>query len=235
MQWIGARPTPGATGLLVTLVASFLILVFAREETALWVRKYCALRPQEAFGPRPWQLVTSWLVQDRLGTVIGDVFGVWIFGTVVEQQVGRRQMLTLFGIAQLCSALAITMAGRLLHPWVPGMDIAVTGSGPAVVALIMAFGIIYGDRSFLFFGIAEMRARTLAWLSIGIGVGVAVLNLAWLTLIGDLVGIGIGWLFMSHAVTRIEHAYQRWRFRRLKRRYKVIPGGRSSANRNYLH
>jgi membrane associated rhomboid family serine protease len=234
-QWIGARPTPGATGLLVTLVASFLVLVFVREETTLWVRKYLALHPLEALGPRPWQLVTSWLVQDRLGTVIGDAFGVWIFGTAMEQQMGRRRMLTLFGVAQLCGALVIAAAGRLLHTQVPGMDAAVTGCGPAVVALIMAFGMTYGDMPLLLFGIAEMRARTLAWLSIGIGLAVAVLNLAWLTILGDLAGIGVGWLFMTQGLTRLEQAYQRWRLKRLKRRYRVIPGGRSSANRTYIH
>ncbi|HEX2568411.1 MAG TPA: rhomboid family intramembrane serine protease [Polyangia bacterium] len=235
MQWIGARPTPGATGLMVTLVASFLILAFAREETALWFRKYCALHPLEALGPRPWQLVTSWLVQDRFGAVLGDLFGVWIFGTIVEQQVGRRKMLTLFASAQLCGALVIALVGRVLHPWIPGLDIAQTGCGPAVVALTMAFGLLYGDTPLLFFGIAELRGRTLAWLSIGIGIGIAVLNLAWLTLVGDLVGIGVGWLFTTQALSRIERSYQRWRLKRLKRRYKVIPGGRSSANRNYIH
>src|SRR5437588_717604 len=101
--WIGARPTPGATALLAALVGAFLALLFLPDGAANWVVSHFALTPRQALGLRPWQLVTSALVHStsdpsqkvhlNLGAFLSDLFGVWIFATAIEQQLGRQRML----------------------------------------------------------------------------------------------------------------------------------------------
>src|SRR5512141_3050554 len=103
-RWIGARPTPAATGLLIAVVASYLVLLFLNDAAAAWVRGWFGLVPHQAIGRRPWQLLTSALVAPGFGSFLGDAFGVWIFATAVEQRLGRARMLALFFAGQLLGA-----------------------------------------------------------------------------------------------------------------------------------
>src|SRR5437867_11855326 len=108
--WIGARPTAGATALLIAEIATFLVYVFLNAPG--WVRQHLALIPALALGREPWQLVTSGLVHLQLLSLLSSVIGIWFFGTAVEQQSSRTRMLVGFAAAQLAGALTIAAVGR---------------------------------------------------------------------------------------------------------------------------
>ena len=230
-RFIGARPSAGATALLIAFVSSFVVLLFLHEGPVAWVTAHFGLNPMEAIGRRPWQLVTSWLLQPGLGTVISDVFGVWIFATAVEQQAGRARMFGLFVGGQLAGSLAVAIFGRALH-----MSTIVAGSSSGVVALVLGFGSIYGQMPLRLFGLAELKAKTLAWLVIGLGLFVAIVNLSWLTLVGDLAALGAAAILLQQ-MDHIENLYDTWRLKRLRgRRFNVIEGGRGKEkSRRYMN
>jgi hypothetical protein len=50
---------------------------------------------------------------------------------------------------------------------------------------------------------------------------------------GDAVGAAAGWGVASRLGERVAGAWDRWRLWRLRRRYKVIPGGRDT--KRYLN
>src|SRR6478609_9609292 len=98
-RWLGARPSPGATTLLVVEVGAFLLLMMANAPSS--VTEHLALVPRRAIGPEPWQIVTNGLIHLRLAPILFNALGLWWFGTPVEERAGRWRMIATFVAAQL--------------------------------------------------------------------------------------------------------------------------------------
>lgn len=226
-SWIGARPTQGATALIVVQVVAFMVYAFAPQKE--WIAAHLALTPHLALGREPWQLVTSSIVHVHGLTLISSLIGVWVFATAVEQQTTLRRMLLCFGAAQLAGALAIAGLGRLLAP-----QLMFEGCSPAVFGLMAAFGILYGPLPLSFFGIVQMKGRTMALIVIGTSLFIGALNGNLIALAGDVAGLAAGFALTSFATpSRGSGALDRLRLWRVRRRYKVISGGRDS--KSYLN
>lgn len=221
--WIGARPTPAATALLLTIGATYLVLLFLEPPLAHWIVSHFGLLPGQALGPRPWQLLTSTLIRTHFGTVIGDGFAVWIFATAVEMRTGARRMLLIAAAGQILGALVTAGVGRLGNP-----ALIFEGSNQASLALAMAFGVLYGHTPLRLFGLAQMKSATLAWLVVGASLLVSLLNRDWPGFAGDAMGALTGWAMVSGVHTQITARWQRFYAQRRKRRYQVISGGKNS-------
>jgi membrane associated rhomboid family serine protease len=238
-QWIGARASRGAMAITFTLAAAFVVLVCLREPARIWIAQHLALIPRRALGPEAWQIATAGLFSIGLGKLVSSGIGVWIFGTAVEEQAGRARMLIGFFSAQIFGMLAVAVIGRWLAPdgepeqFLHNAYAGFSGASPGVCGLIAAFGVYYGPIPLRFFGIVEMRGRTMALIVLGLSFGTGLINRDFVMLAGDVVGAATGWGFASGAGERISLAWERWKLWRLRRRYKVIPGGRDT--KRYLN
>jgi membrane associated rhomboid family serine protease len=224
--WIGARPTAGATGLLVAETAVFLVYAFLNQPG--WIVQHLALTPVRALGREPWQLITVGLVHLHGLRLISSLIGIWVFATAVEQRSSRLRMLVIFGAAQVAGALAIAGVGRLLAP-----QAHFDGCSPGVFGLMAAFGVLYGPVPLRFFGLLEMRGRTMALLVIGLSLLTSLLNQDFVSVAGDVAGLLVGWAVTARAGSQLGAAWGRMRLWRMRRRYKVISGGRDT--KRYLN
>ncbi len=237
-QWLGARATAGAMALTIALVATFVVFLSLREPMRQWMALHLALVPRRALGPEPWQLVTSGFLCIGLANLLWSGLGVWLFGTAVEQQTSRARMFLTFFAAQIVGMLAVAAVGRLFapdgvpEPLVKGMA-GFSGAAPGVTGLLAAFGVLYGPVPMRFFGLVEMRGRTMALVLLGFGALTLLLNQDWVMLAGEAAGAAAGWAVASRVGDRFSTAWDRFRLWRLRRRYKVIPGGRDG--KRYLN
>jgi membrane associated rhomboid family serine protease len=226
-SFIGARPTPGATLLLILEVGLFLLL-FAALGNPSWVQGHLALVPVRAFGREPWQLITSGLIHLGGKQLVSSAIGIWLIGSAVEQRSSRGRMLLVFAASQLAGAIITAAVGRLVAP--TGVF---DGCGPGVFGLIAAFGVLLGPIPLHFLGLVEVRGRTLALIYIGLSFAVGLYHGEYVSLAGDAAGIAMGWALAAGAASRLVLAWDRFRLWRLRRRYKVISGGRDT--RRYLN
>ncbi|MSP59758.1 MAG: rhomboid family intramembrane serine protease [Myxococcales bacterium] len=219
--WLGARPTSGATLLLILETAAFLVVVFLTPGLREWVTSHLALVPRRALGPEPWQLVTSGLIHLNPLALAGSLMGIWFCATALEQLTSKSRMLTTFVVAQIAGAAAIAAVGRLLSP-----EAIFGGCSPGVAGMIAGFGVYLGAVPVHLFGMVQMRGRTAALLFLGLPVLIDLLNQQWIGLAGWLAGAAAGYALATGATERILLAWDRFRLWRLRRRYKVIQGGR---------
>lgn len=223
--WLGGRPTPGATALLIVVGAIFLTYVFLHDYAAgRFVAQHLALRPRLGLGAEPWQLVTSGLVHLRFSPLLGSAIGLWIFGSAIELVAGRRRLLAIFVAAQLAGTLVLAGIGRLLTP-----ELTYAGCDPGVIGLLGAFAVYYGPRRLSLFGAVDLSGRVVAWLFLGLSLLVRLLQGDWAGLGGAITAAGVGLLLAGGTGERLAILWDRLRLHRLRRKYRVIDGGKSGA------
>jgi membrane associated rhomboid family serine protease len=165
----------------------------------------------------------------QFGALLSSVIAVWFFGTPVEQQAGRGHLFKILIGATLFGSFVEAALGRLV-----GSERVLAGAGPASMALIAAYGAIYGRTQVLFFGVQQMKASSVALLFLVLGGGAYLLDRDWLGFAGAAAGAAFG-AYVVHRISlgRIRVLLDRARLWRLRRRYRVISGGRDT--KRYLN
>ncbi|MEL6615514.1 MAG: rhomboid family intramembrane serine protease [Bacteroidota bacterium] len=101
----------------------------------------------------PWQLITSAFMHGGLGHIFFNMFGLWMFGGVVEQTLGSKRFLWFYAacvigasLLQLLVTSAPFWMGELPYP-VPTL-----GASGGVLGVLAAFAVLYPDQKiFLLF------------------------------------------------------------------------------------
>jgi membrane associated rhomboid family serine protease len=220
---VALRPSPGVVAVLVTLVVAFAALHLAGQPR--FVIEHLALTPRRALGPEPWQLFTSALVHLSFGQLLSSGIAIWFFGTPVEQRAGRGHLFKLLVGATLAGSLAAALVGRILSP-----NAMIFGAIGASSGCIAAFGAVYGKTPFLLFGMQEMRASTTAYIFLGITGAMYLLDGQWLGFAAAAGGAAWGFWGDNLRMTRVRIAWDKLRLWRLRRRYRVIQGGKRYLN-----
>jgi len=167
-----------------------------------------------------WQPLTYIFLHsplDPLHLILNMLF-IWMFGGELERHWGSRAFLRYFIICGVGAGVFITIWGFIV-----GAETTTTiGASGALFGLIIAFGMIFADRTVLFMLIFPMKARTMAMILFGItffftirGPGGVVSHA------GHLGGALTGFLYLKRA-WRIGDFYRELKWNVRRRRFKVI-------------
>jgi membrane associated rhomboid family serine protease len=121
---------------------------------------------------RPWQIVTYAFLHANFNHLFFNMLGLWMFGTELEHVWGQRRFVTFYFASVLAAALTQIAVN------------VVMGGGPTVGAsgglfgLLLAFAMLFPNRTILLFFVIPMKAK---WLALLYGVlelyqGVYVMN-----------------------------------------------------------
>lgn len=105
---------------------------------------------------RPWTFVTYMFVHGGLLHLLGNMLGLYFFGTAVEEKLGSRSFLFYYFYCGIGAAIfALALSG--IFPVDPFI-----GSSGAVLGLALAFAMFWPDAEILIFPFPiPIRARTL--------------------------------------------------------------------------
>ena len=150
-----------------------------------------------------WQFFTYMFIHSAgLFHILFNMMVLWMFGSELEQLWRKRFFLIYYFVCGVGSAL-VYFVGVKLYSVFGGhsavLDVPVVGASGAVFGLLLAYGLIFGDRLVLFMFIFPMKARTFTILIAAVelltvlnsGFGSPVANLA------HLGGLLSGFLFLS--------------------------------------
>jgi membrane associated rhomboid family serine protease len=230
---MGLKPDRGVIGAMVALTLIWLLFAVGGADVHAFYIQHLILRPRMAFGWEPWQLLTSGFVNVQLRDVFFVAVSLIFFGNPIEQQLGARTFWKVFIGGAIGGAIAASLLGRLIAP-----DAHMTGSQPAVTALLMAFGALWGGQQVRAYGVMQMSARTMAWIFVAITAATYVFALAddWrqaLLGLAAMTGAALaGWLLTRRGGIDLGGSLDRMKMWRLKRRYRVLTGGRAAGPRD---
>ena len=177
-----------------------------------------------------WQFVTYMFIHSAgVFHILFNMMVLWMFGSELEQLWRKKFFLTYYLSCGVGSAL-VYFIGVKIYSLFGGspmiMDVPVVGASGAVFGLLLAYGLIFGDRLVLFMFIFPMKARTFTLIIAGVelmtmlgaGFGSPVANLA------HLGGLLSGFLFLNS-----RSFWQKWREGDMfsnykKQKFKVLNG-----------
>jgi membrane associated rhomboid family serine protease len=196
------------------------------------------LTPRMVMHGLVWQLVTYSFIHIGIWHILMNMLGLWMFGSQLEMDWGRKKFLEFYFFCVVGAALT-TIA--VSYTGLGGITSATrtAGASGGVLGILMAFGMVYGDREIMLFPIPlSIRAKYF------------VAGVAFIELIGaidaaapgrgqavayfaHLGGLFFGFLYIKFVPRRgltfgasegyfnLRNNYYRWKRRRAARKFEV--------------
>jgi membrane associated rhomboid family serine protease len=197
-----------------------------------------ALIPRVVTHGGVWQLVTYSFVHQGFWHILMNMLGLWMFGSQLEVDWGRKKFLEFYFFCVVGAALT-TVAVSYTHLGGISPVTKTVGASGGVLGILMAFGMLYGDQQIMLFPIPiSIRAKYfvagVAFFTLisainasgsGGGQGVAY--------IAHLGGLLFGFLYVkflprhglsygaSERYFSVRNSYYRWKRRRAARKFEV--------------
>jgi membrane associated rhomboid family serine protease len=134
------------------------------------VEDYLALSAEGLAHGFVWQLVTFQFLHGGMLHLLLNLVVIFFFGRAIEDALGARRMLQLYFLSGVVGGFCQVLLGVALPRLFGG---GVVGASAGAFGLVAAFATLFPDRVItllLFFVIpVSMRARTLLWLSVLLG------------------------------------------------------------------
>jgi membrane associated rhomboid family serine protease len=219
------RLTPAVTWLVVIVFALALVWLFGGKPIARLWGHYLVLTPDAILRGEVWKLVTAPFVNPDGVQLVMDLLMLWLFVPVLERWWGTKRFLVFFAATALTGNVVSVLVGWAIDP-----HVVIAGLFAFVYASIAAFGVLFANHPVMLFGVIELKGKTLA---IGATVMIAVVTLLdaqWVRGSGALAAMALAWIMTSGGFTPNLWMLKlrRWW---LKRRYKIIDGGKRNEKR----
>lgn len=201
----------------------------------LWFRLTGGAVLEAVFGIVPantirgwvWQPLTyMWLHDPRTIMHVGfNMLFLWLLGGDLERTWGSRSFLRYYLVCGVGAAPFIVIAG-LLSGSATGFDparIPTIGASGAVYGIVLAFGLVFAERTILFMMIFPMKARTFAIIMFVVALVSTIGNTPGnVSNIGHLGGIVVGYLYLKRA-WRVRDFWRELRWKVRRRQFRVLP------------
>ncbi|MEO5844396.1 MAG: rhomboid family intramembrane serine protease [Caldimonas sp.] len=145
-------PLPPVTqALLLANVAVF----FLGELLGFGLLSAFALWPLGA-GFLPWQIVTYAFLHGSFNHLFFNMLGLWMFGGELEQVWGQKRFVIFYAASVVAAALSQLLVNALIGSAAPTV-----GASGGLFGLLLAFAMIFPNRTILVFFVIPMKAKFL--------------------------------------------------------------------------
>jgi len=234
-------PFTKAVKWLVIINAGVLLLLTLlhamNEDVFAAFRAIFALIPYVVVRGWVWQLVSYSFLHEGILHLLFNMLGLWMFGAQFEQDWGPKKFLEFYffcviGAALTTIAVSYTGIGGV-QPTTPTI-----GASGGVFGILMAFGMIYGDREVMLFPIpfsvkAKYFVAGIAFITLIEAISASSGRGSAVAYSAHLGGLLFGFLYVKFIPKRglvwgtseryfgLRNSYYRWKRRRTARKFEV--------------
>lgn len=94
---------------------------------------------------KPWQIVTHMFMHGDLMHILFNMFGLWMFGTIIEQRLGTKRFLQFYFLSGLGAAVCHQIVQYIEFHYM-GVNVLGTptvGASGAIMGIFFAFGYLF--------------------------------------------------------------------------------------------
>lgn len=224
--------TPVVKKLILLNAAVFLgtlVLQLASPPLAARFVDWFGLVPQDfLFRGRLWQPLTYLFLHGGFAHIFFNMFGLWMFGGVLERDWGRRRFLRYYLVtgagAGLFSVLANTVAAHMGWLPPPVMQIPTIGASGAIYGILLAFGLLYPHQPIFLWFVFPVPARIFVLIFGGLTFFSALnapgSDVSHVAHLGGML-IGLVYLRGGGLFRGLRRSYSDWQLRRRRRDFEV--------------
>ena len=107
-------------------------------------------------GFLPWQVITYAFLHGDFNHLFFNMLGLWMFGGELEQVWGQKRFLVFYTASVLAAALTQLLVNAMLGSVAPTI-----GASGGLFGLLLAFAMIFPNRTILLFFVIPMKAKYL--------------------------------------------------------------------------
>ncbi len=223
---------------LIGINTGIFLLMLVLERVApiavYWVKDYWELVPTDVVRHgMVWQLVTYSVLHEGIWHLLGNMFGLWMFGSAFEQAWGTRRFLELYWIGVV--GAAITTVGLAYTHILGRPDGGTVGASGGVFAILIAFGMLFGDQEIMMIPFPFLiKAKYFVGILIVLTLALAMAGGGNVAYVAHMGGLFFGWLYvrrgpkaalvnvnLSEQYYGVRNSYYRWKRRRAARKFEV--------------
>ena len=150
----------------VFLLQNIIYMIFGRPYLSLLF----GLNSQAVLHGFIWQPVTYMFLHYNFTHLLFNMFALWMFGSDIEEAWGARSFLFYYFFTGIGAGLLSFLTSI-------GVNVITIGASGAIFGILVAFGMLFPDRTVLAFFLFPMRARTFVilfaaielWMTLGSG------------------------------------------------------------------
>jgi membrane associated rhomboid family serine protease len=198
-----------------------------------YIGYYFGLTPVNVVHGWIWQLVTYSILHAGIMHLLGNMIGLWMFGSAIESAWGTRRFLELYWLGVVGAALTtvvLSYSHLLGDPTRPTI-----GASGGVFAILIAFGVLFGDNEIMLFPFPFLlKAKYFVGILIVVTLALAMSGGGQVAYVAHLGGLLFGYLYVrrgpkpalvnvgfSERYYGMRNSYYRWKRRRAARKFEV--------------
>lgn len=224
--------TPAVKFLLIINTAIFIAQTLIGSSADYRLTVYFGLVPplvlQEFYL---WQLFTYQFLHGGLFHLLFNMLAVWMFGCDLERRWGSNFFLRYFFITVIGGGILNTL-------FVPNQLGPSIGASAGVYGILLAYGLIYPNRIVYFYFLFPIKMKHFVWIIGAIALYSSITagqsGIAHLAHLGGMV-FGYVYLRGFNPWEHFKDYLDRRRLNRLKRRFKIVPGGKDDDSGPTFH
>jgi len=211
--------TPIVRKLIIACVSIWVVQFLLAKMANIHLAQVFGVSAEDVIRGRIWQPVT-YIFLHSTGSIFHvalNMLFLWMFGTELERVWRQRAFLRYFLVCGIGGGLAAVILGLFTD----GRTVTIGASG-AVFGLLIAYGIVFAERTILFMLIFPMKAKTMALIMFVIlffnTFGQSSDNISHIAHLGGAIA---GFLYLKRA-WRIGSLYRDLKWRYQRKRFKVM-------------
>ncbi len=170
------QTTPVVRILLIINVAAFLIQMTADTFFGTHLFEIFGLVPYRLYEHfAVWQLVTYQFVHADLFHLLFNMLVLWMLGSELELQWGKNFFTKYYLVCGVAGGIFYAVV-QFFFRGSPTSLIPVVGSSGSIYGLLIAYGILYSERTMLFMMMFPMKAKHFVGLLVGVELFTTVFN-----------------------------------------------------------
>src|SRR5579862_7049487 len=169
-----------------------------------------------------WQLFTYLFLHANIWHLLFNMFSLWMFGTMLEQDWGTRRFLKYYFVCGVGAGLCDVAVNAALGNW----GTRTIGASGAIFGLLMAFGVLYPNQTVLMNFLFPIKAKYLVMIYGAIELILAFSVNDGVSNIAHLGGMAFGYVYLKGRLPRVSRpdwggAYKQYKLRRAKKKFQV--------------